>query len=131
MNGPFRIRKPITIKREGSEDVTTGDEYLARLVKLIPSEVIAIYMAGLPLAKSWPGTWSFVCLILVLIARIFGTREPGKNVQWISVAVSFMSFIIWIYASGSFFFHWTLDQNIAALAVLVWTFLVPFFHKGD
>jgi len=129
MYGPFRIRKVV----RGVGVAATGDEYLARLIKLIPSEVIAIYLTGIQLAKSWPGAWSFVCLILVIIARSFGTRDPGKKLQWIAVAVSSVSFIIWIYAIGGQFFGLILSPNtgIPSVAVLIWTFLVPFFYKGN
>jgi hypothetical protein len=47
--------------------------------------------------------------------------------------VSSLSFVIWVYAVGDQFFAWKLPPNtgIASIAVLVWTFLVPYFYKGD
>jgi hypothetical protein len=110
-----------------------GDPWLTRLVKLVPSEVLAVYLAGKELAKSWLGIWAFICLILVIVARAFTTKGDAKPVQWASVAVSSASFVIWVYAVGDHFFAWTLppDTGIASIAVLVWTFLVPYFYKGD
>lgn len=138
MAGPFRINHP-----QGSRTVRTlgdtggpadeGDPWLTRLVKLVPSEVIAVYLAGAELAKTWLGIWAFICLLLVFVARTLGTREQGEPVQWIAVLVSAVSFVIWIYATGGYFFDLTLppDRGFASIAVLLWTFLVPYFYKGD
>ncbi len=108
------------------------DEYLARLVKLVPSEVLAIYAAGTELAKTWLGVWAFVCLVLVAVVRAFASSQGGKPIQWKAVAVSLVSFIIWIYATGGQFFSWSLlIPGVASIAVIVWTFLVPYIYKGD
>jgi len=139
---PFKIRKPTRESTETGErggaaaaqPSHEGDPWLARIVKLVPSEVIAVYLAGASAAKTWLGNWAFVCLILVVIARALGTKEGKQPVQWLGVIVSFISFIIWIYATGGFIFTWKLPANmegLASIAVLVWTFLVPFFYKGD
>jgi hypothetical protein len=103
-----------------------------RLIKLIPSEVIAIYLAGKTFASGWIGIWAVVCLALVPIIRIWGTNEPQKGVQWTTVIVSTVSFIIWVYAIGGMFLGVTLpDPGIAPAAVLIWTVVIPIFYKGD
>jgi uncharacterized membrane protein len=105
---------------------------MERLVKLIPSEVIGIFLAGKGYAEAWLGIWSVICLVLVLVSRIWGTREPGKPIQWIGVVVSFISFAIWVYAIGATILNFQLpDKGIAYITVLVWTFAVPYFYKGD
>ncbi len=109
-----------------------GDMYMERLVKLVPSEVIGIFLAGKGYAELWLGIWSVICLALVLVSRIWGTRETGKPIQWIGVLVSFVSFAIWIYAIGANILNFALpDKGIAYIAVLVWTFVVPYFYRGD
>jgi energy-coupling factor transporter transmembrane protein EcfT len=135
MAAPFRVRslKTITDDRGGAEPEQKGDPWLTRLVKLVPSEVIAVYLAGVELAKTWLGIWAFICLLLVFVARTLGTKEQGKPIQWVAVLVSIISFVIWIYATGGEFFNLKLppDKGIASIAVLLWTFLVPYFYKGD
>jgi len=109
-----------------------GDIYMERLVKLVPSEVIGIFLAGKGYTNKWEGIWSAICLALVLVSRIWGTREKSKPIQWKGVGVSFVSFAIWIYAIGSTILNFKLpDQGIAYIAVLVWTFVVTCFYKGD
>jgi hypothetical protein len=135
MKAPFRVRSGKAGFRNARDEATgaENDPWLARLVKLVPSEVIAVYLAGTELAKTWLGIWATICLGLVLVARTLGTKEPGKPVQWIGVVVAFISFIIWVYATGGYFLDWKLpgDRGVASIAVLLWTFLVPYFYKGD
>lgn len=143
VHAPFRIHDPSLINKGAhlnppavppGTTQTPGDPFLTRLVKLIPAEVLAIYLAGIELSSNFPGIWSFVCLLLVVISRIWGTKENGMEIQWLAVFVSSVSFIIWVYAMGNYFFDWRLpDSNaaIASLAVLVWTFVVPHFYKGN
>jgi hypothetical protein len=136
MPAPFRINKPsqagtvLTARRATNLD--SIKHWMERLMRLIPSEVVAVFLAGKGYAASWPGTWSVVCLILVLIVRIWGTNDPHKGVQWIAVGASAFSFVIWVYAIGGQFLWFTLPSpGIAPAAVLVWTVLVPIIYKGD
>src|SRR5215831_13927282 len=76
---PFRIRAPDT--GAAVNNTETGDLYLSRLVKLVPSEVVALYLTFRETAETWIGTWSTVCLALVIITRTLGTHEAGKRVQ--------------------------------------------------
>ncbi len=130
MSAPFRIRRPPSVSATAVQQAP--DEYLARLVKLIPSEVVALYLAGKQLATTWLGVWAVVCFVLVLVARTIGTKEAGKPVQVIAVVASAVSFVVWVYATGGWFFEWQLPEaGIASVAVLIWTFLVPYLYKGD
>ncbi len=136
MSAPFRIRKPSAtgVTRTGS-GVGRQDgikHWMDRLIRLIPSEIVAVYLAGKGYATSWLGIWAIVCLGLVLIIRIWGTKEPGKKVQWVAVVVSAISFVIWIYAMGGQFLSLSLpDPGVASAAMLVWTVVVPIFYQGD
>ena len=133
MSAPFRIHKqPAGGVVPTAGPTEPGDMYMERLVKLVPSEVIGVFLAGKGYAESWIGIWAVICLALVLVSRIWGTYQQGKPIQWIGVAVSFVSFAIWIYAIGAHLLNFVQpDSGIAYIAVLVWTFLVPYFYKGD
>jgi hypothetical protein len=133
MAAPFRIHKAPSggaVPTKGREG--TGDAYMERLIKLVPSEVIGVFLAGRGYAETWIGIWSVICMVLVLISRVWGTRAQGESVQWTGVVVSIISFAIWIYAIGANILNFVLpDKGIAYIAVLVWTFVVPYFYKGD
>ncbi|MGE5343750.1 MAG: hypothetical protein ACM3SY_19950 [Candidatus Omnitrophota bacterium] len=109
--------------------------YMERLIKLIPAEALAVYLTGNGFIKTTTaikGIWPLICLGLVIVFRIWGTMEKGKPVQWLTVVVSAISFVIWVYAMGGRFLEFRLaDLSIASLAVLVWTCIIPFVYKGD
>ena len=108
-----------------------ADPWLGRLVKLVPAEIVAVYLAGRPLAQAnYAGQWPLVCLALVVIVRAWGTHDR-RGPQWISVAISAVSFVLWVYAMGGRFLNCGVDVNLAALGVLVWTTLVPVFWRGE
>ena len=110
-------------------------------MKLVPAEVLALYVALKVVAAGFPGIWALVCLLLVLLVRTIGTKQAGKPIQWIAVVVSSVSFILWVYATGGHFFTWKLPaspedvaknaQGAVSVAIGVWTFVVPYFYKGE
>lgn len=130
---PFRIRskKPATVT---GEDAQEGDVYLARLVKLIPAEVVALYLTFKEVAETWLGVWAAICLVLVLFVRVLGTRNgPQVSAQRTAVAVAAVSFVLWVYATGGTILDWEPPDVPGAISVAVglWTFVVPWFYKGD
>jgi hypothetical protein len=130
MVAPLRL---YAADRSGVVGQPTGpiDPWLTRLVKLVPAEIVAVYLAGRPFAEPrLAGAWPVVCLVLTVIVRAFGTRDR-RGPQWVSVAVSAVSFVLWVYATGGHFLSFEVDANLAALAVLVWTTLVPVFWRGE
>jgi len=136
----------------GGEQRDVRKEFIERLVKLIPSEVVALYLAGkgaiqsgfdpkVPLAADsgeanyWIG-WSLFCLVAVILTRWWATRDKdaGLPAQKGAVFIAAVSFLIWIYTLGDVFSRVLPDYwspVFGTLAVLVWTFCVPFFYKGD
>lgn len=120
-SGPLRIR-------------ANEDEYLTRLVKLIPAEVVALYLSFKEVASSWLGIWAFICLLLVVVVRVFGssTTQPiRKSPQLVAIGVSCVSFILWIYAMGGYIIEVALPVGAVSVAIGLWTFVVPYFYKGD
>ena len=145
--------KPFRIERQGQQPVRMGmagetesaySEYMDRLVKLIPAEVIGVYLVVSGLGGLGPGSgadgdwltawWPVCCVLLVIGSRIWGTSVEGRgvqDVQWKGVAVSAVSFVIWVYAMGHTMLDVSLpDDRLAAVAVVVWTFVIPWFYRG-
>ena len=130
MNAPLRLNTAAS-SLVGGRPAGPADPWLTRLVKLVPAEVVAVYLAGRPLAQErYAAIWPVVCLALVVIVRAWGTSDR-RGPQWISVLVSAVSFVLWVYAMGGQFLTYNVDVNLASLAVLVWTTLVPVFWRGE
>ena len=138
MSAPFRIRRSDVGAREVSRE--SGEEfkgYLERLVKMIPAEVVGLYLIGSGIIPEGQRVgllvWSIVCLIAVVVVRAYGTADSKKNLpaQWITVLISSGAFVIWLYSLGGPFesLRWHVPY-IGSLLVLAWTFFVPIFYKG-
>jgi len=118
--------------------VALYDSYFSRLLKLIPSEVIALYLVGrgvIPEAERSPlAAWAAICLLGVIAVRAVGTRG-GTNrlpVQWAAVAIAAGSFVVWVYSMGDAFKAYGLyEPYLGSLLVLSWTFFVPILYHGE
>jgi len=140
MAAPFRIDRPDVGAKAVARSVSGSDDfrfYLERLLKLIPAEVIGLYLVGsgiVPQGQTVGLTvWAVVCLIGVFVVRVYGTADAAANQppDWTHVLISAVSFVIWIYTLGGPFAAWGVSVPwIGSLLVLAWTFFVPIFYKG-
>jgi hypothetical protein len=120
--------------------------YLGRLVVLIPGEVVSLYLAGAsfvgsaapdaPPSDRWLGLgWAGFCLIVLWVTRTAGTRDGAKKVppEWGSVAISTVAYLIWLYNVGCplDLIGIPFNGKVGFLLMLGWTFLVPYFYKGE
>jgi len=141
MAAPLRIRRPSVVKARGdiTKDMPTQTQsYMERLVKLIPTEVVALYLVGLGIipqnARVPIVVWALVCVGLVVLvrARATGDRPNKLSPQWGAVVVSTISFVIWVYnMPGPFQVYQLAIPYVGSLTVLVWTFVVPYFYQGS
>ena len=127
---------------EPSAPPKAPDDYLARLVKLVPAEVIALYITVKDTFNGKPEalcTWGLVCVFLVILVRSIATKSGGamlslRGVQILAVFVATISFIVWVLATGNpigwgkNWFGWI---TYPAAVAGVWTFLIPYIYKGD
>jgi hypothetical protein len=114
------------------------DTYLSRLIKLIPSEVFALYMVGRGILPPSEGKlwllWTLIGLVAVIVVRSKATSNPEKRLgpQWKAVVISCVSYLIWLYSLGDVFAIYGLSfPYVGSLFVLSWTFFVPYFYEGD
>ncbi len=146
MAGPFRIRYVVVQHPRPMEShsaaltlaVPPFESYLDRLMRMIPGEVVALYLVGSglipPTGRIALTVWSFVCLAGVIVIRAIGSRDSaaGKGPQWSSVAISAIAFVIWLYSLGGPFAAFGIYvPYIGSLLILAWTFFIPLFFKGE
>lgn len=145
---PLRIQKErsgrATLESASTPKGIEQTPYYERLIKLIPAEILSIYMIGKGVMPAVDGVhgqtaawiWAGVCLLLLLFLRMKASSSTGKffDAQWASVFIATISYIIWLYNMGGVLDaqpFYTEYKYIGALAILVWTFLVPYFYTGD
>jgi hypothetical protein len=145
---PFlRIKSHPNLKSLGT-DADDKPGYQETLVKLIPAEVVGLYLGGKNAIEAYfqgparPDSgdepnfwlwWTIICLVGLILYRRWATSEKDAGVppEWWAVGLSAASFLVWVYSFGDVFrekFHiW--HALIATLLVLGWTFFVPFVYK--
>jgi hypothetical protein len=119
--------------------------YPEALLKLIPAEVVGLYLGGKNAIEAyfhdssaavraaeepvfWLG-WTVICFVAVIAVRRWATSDKGAAVppEWPAVGLAAISFLVWVYSFGDVFrvtFHiW--HALVATLLVLVWTFASP------
>lgn len=144
MAAPFRITRPEQRTKDlarAAAPPPPADQdfkfYLERLLKMIPGEVIGLYLIGQGLIPAGQAVvmavWAAVCLAGVVAVRAYGTADPEQDASpdWTHVAISCVAFLIWVYTLGGPFEVWGVSvPYIGSLLVLAWTFFVPIFYKG-
>ena len=111
------------------------DKYFDRLMKYIPTEAIAFWIATNEIVKrasdSTPKTSLLWILFAVGLILTFGwifkhTEESGKQPAWTQISISCGAFAVWVFALGGPFatlqFY---DQMYGSLLLITYTALVP------
>jgi hypothetical protein len=159
MSYPFRIeRKSLIRANVGPDPDAPGAatqalaDYMERLIKLIPAEVLSVYLTVRGFwsptdltegtsrldrsqmeGAGFIGWWPLICIVLLWISRAWGTRATPdwRTVQYVPILIATVSFIVWVLAMGHQIVGWHCDPRLASTAVVVWIFLLPVFYNGS
>lgn len=115
----------------------TPDDYKTRVIKYIPTEIVAAYVTleGIIKAteKAPSGAYWMVFIILLVLTPIYMwriTEQADQKPAWDQIIVSFFSFIIWVMALGGPFATLSWYQPIyPALLLPIITLIVPLIKK--
>jgi hypothetical protein len=94
----------------GSPKPKAPDSYLTTLLKLIPSEIVAGYVAVGQMwqSKGYLLVWFWLCMVACFLFRAYASLpkdQPGgpKQVQWVAVLITCVAFYLWastVYSPG-------------------------------
>ena len=146
-SAPLRCSLPqVSSESRGKRLQQNPKQYLGDLVKLIPSEIVTLYIVGRGLITTqfntphpaalmsesayWIG-WILLCLILLVLVRGWLTSHNDTGPEWPAVGLAAVSFVIWVYSMGDCFDRalkiW--DPLLAALLVPAWTAAAPILNQ--
>ncbi|MEZ2142234.1 hypothetical protein AAE026_07995 [Bradyrhizobium sp. DN5] len=158
MSTILRIRSPQGEAVEGDAPAggaaaaDSAKQYIERVVKLIPTEVVGVYLVGKAGIQArfadktdhsqdlfsettyWVG-WTAFCFLAVIVGRAWATSDQNTPAEKPAVAIAAISFLIWVYSLGDVFKvieirnHTIWDSLLAMLLVFAWTLIVPLFYK--
>jgi hypothetical protein len=138
VKAPFRVMQPSAGFQKVAADGQPTREYFERLMKMIPAEVVGLYIVGNGLIpKERPvvlAAWTALGLFGVVAIRAWGTSDKDRKLgpQWPAVAISSVAYVIWVYSMGGAFAAYGIaEPYLGSLLVLGWTFFVPIFYKGS
>jgi hypothetical protein len=155
----LRIKPPDVMYDPTASTPNPAKDYVDRLVKLIPTEVVSVYLAGksgiqaaFPPAQPpnvahgfisenayWIG-WTLFCFVAVFLVRAWATSDKNLGVkpEWPAVGIAAASFLVWVYSLGDVFarpgIFFGLEQGVwepllAMLIVFAWTLIVPIVYR--
>lgn len=124
---------------------TALQDYIGRVIRLIPADIVALYLGLHGVIASAAGNdpsagaalpwlpWLMLCL--TLYARAWGSRDPSgswASVQWSGVLISVISFAVWVLNLGHpVALLPAIKPWLGSTVLLIWTFLVPRLYHGD
>ena len=114
-----RINTRRSLEVAGVQDSTGSapapEDYLGRLVKYIPAEIVGLYLAisgMIPQPQTdHPILWGvfLVCWVLVPTYLWIATSRGGQRPLYPQIALASIAFPVWVCATGGAFvkqFHW-------------------------
>lgn len=135
---PRQIYRVTPGQPKGLQPENNGDDndYKSRLIKMIPADVVALYLACNTAITQFKGGYTHYWVVfgIVLILMFFYLRRILKITDWIQVILMCISFALWCITLDHPFDKWfkNHDQQMlfSSLSVAIFTFAVPIFYKG-
>jgi len=115
-----------------ARQIRPTQRYGDRLLKLIPSEIVAAYVAVQGMIPEDADPWFLlVVTVLMTIMTPFYLKRFQRVIDASQLAVSTGSFLVWVYTLGGPFRFWGLYRSWSASVLLViWTLAVPLLMSG-
>jgi len=122
---------------EGGAGGEQPDRYQDRLIKYIPGDVIAVYLAIAGILKTANGriplhTIEWIVFLVLLPGTWFYLQRVGGVTKWQQVLISVIAFAVWVFSLGGPFtqFVWY-DPIYGAIVLPLYTFLIPIFEPKN
>jgi len=123
-----------------SSPAVSADDYLDRLVKYVPAEIIAVYLGATNVVpindpSRWMALWVIagLCVVCTPIYMYVATKQDGQPTLWSQIVISSIAFPVWVFAIGGPFrvFSWYEEKQwIAAIAITFGTFLTGLYKPA-
>jgi hypothetical protein len=115
-----------------ARQIKRDQTYRDKLLKLIPSEIVAAYMVLIGIIPEHYAKWgTLVVSIILLILTPFYLKKLEKVANNVQVLFCSLSFVVWVYSLGGLggpFRHWHMYQPwIGSVVLILWTLIVPLF----
>ena len=116
-----------------AREIKSYNHYKDRLLKLIPTEIVAAYLVieGMIPEEGPRAAWvSLVSALVLLILIPFYLRQTMSVRRTGQVVFTMISFVVWVYSfGGPFAFYGLYVGYIGSILLVIWTLLIPLLYK--
>lgn len=108
--------------------ITSSSNYLEKLVKLIPAEIIGAYLAIQNLVLNETEVrdavlWISIAILFLLIPFYLKRTQSIRSLS--QILVTMISFLVWVYAIGGIILFPDQPPVIATAVLILWTAAIP------
>ncbi|MDT8402683.1 MAG: hypothetical protein RQ743_13395 [Bacteroidales bacterium] len=118
-----------------ARQIKQENNYQSRLLKLIPSEIVAAYLVIIGFI---PAGYEHSKILLTVVTAILLIMVPFYLISFMSVKgplqiiFTSLSFLVWVYSIGGPFVYYGIHEAVIGSVLLVlWTLLIPFVVKPE
>ena len=116
-----------------AREVAQTNHYKDRLLKLIPSEIVAAYLVIegiIPSGATHGALVSLIAALVLLILIPFYLRKTMAVKRTGQILLTMVSFVIWIYSLGGPFAHYDIHVGyVGSVLLVLWTLVMPLVYK--
>jgi hypothetical protein len=115
-----------------AREIKPEQDYRSKLLKLIPSEIVAAYMVLHGVIPGEHAKWGLIIVTLVLlIITPFYLKKFERVKKNLQIIFSSVTFLVWVYSlGGGPFAHWNMYEPwIASVVLVLWTLIIPLLFK--
>jgi len=138
---PRQIVTKKRLRQIGVAAAPEEDKYTSKIIKLIPADIISVYLAVFSLIKSQgqnsKGNHTLQWIVFVIIAIItpFYLKSVAKIESAKQIVLCFISFCIWVFTLGGPFDGQMIGgfspQFLGAIILPIFTLIIPLLYKED
>lgn len=133
---------PVSQKEGVTPSAATPDNYASQIVKLIPVEIVGVYLGISNLIDGQkitdPSTIQWIVFFTILIITPFYLKNVAGVFDKRQIIIATFSFIIWALSLGGPFESFFKDRLSEGLTVkflggiilMIYTLIVPIFYKS-
>ena len=112
--------------------IEPSSNYQDKLLKLIPAEIVAAYLALEGISGTMPKeqfNFLIVVIVALLVINYFYLVRIHHVQSRVQIIITELSLLVWVFGLGGPFLHF-LWYNSAwgSAVVIIWTLLIPLFR---
>ena len=118
-----------------ARQIKQENSYQSRLLKLIPSEIVAAYLVIIGFI---PPGYEHSKILLTIVTAVLLIMVPFYLISFMAVKgplqiiFTSLSFLVWVYSMGGPFLYYGIHEAVIGSALLVlWTLLIPIVVKTE